>query len=104
MRAARSPLPSLLKTGVGLLSLLVPDEVTAELHADVSIGHEVRGHGPLDETVVGGGLQPLEADGRLEFAGGQRQPGLESRSNESVLHDRLAAAEVGHQLEVIDVV
>src|SRR6185312_1374914 len=57
-------------------------EVSAKLYADVAVGHEVRRQRPLDEAVVGGGLQPLEAHGRLELAHRQHQPGLESRRDE----------------------
>ena len=72
------------------------DGVAAQLDADVALGREVRVEGALAEHQVAVGLQPLEADRRLELSGPQLQPGA-ADVDVRVEERGAAVAEVGHQ-------
>src|SRR5262249_55393013 len=79
----------------------VVEQVAAELEARVTVGRELVRDRALREEQVGGRLQALEAERRLELAAAQRHPWLEGVDVEvGVVELRLVVPEVGHDLVV----
>ncbi len=74
--------------------------LAVEHQADIAIGHERGRQRALDEHQVGGRLQPLEAERRLELADAHARRPRKARIQVGVLQDRRPGAEVGHDPEV----
>src|SRR4051812_28982544 len=74
-------------------------DVTAQLEANVPVGNQVGRKAALGEDDVGGRLQPLQADRRLELAQANREGGREVDVTVGVEEHRLALGEVGHDSE-----
>src|SRR5205814_2518805 len=75
-------------------------DVPPYLHALITVGNKIGGQRPFHKQQIIGGLQPLESERPLEFAGPQNCCGKIADVYIGVLKSELAVGKVRHKPEI----